>query len=775
MPRRPTTRLRLTTLEDRLTPAGGLDSSFGTNGIVTTAPGHSQSSQFVLTQPDGHILLVGADRLTRYNADGSVDTTFGTGGSVSEVVPGRGGSLGSAVVGPDGKITLSGVVMATRPMDPNLVYTMNVTYTTAVVRLNADGTPDLAFGTGGVVSYDAILQRDDTPGFPHAISSGVGGDLTLLPDGSVVVSGNDYLSYTAVRLTPAGAIDTTFGVNGLFRHRSGTVGSGFLNPVTVAATPDGGVFLEGSEVTLDSHGLADATATLLKLTPAGTLDTSFDGDGVASVSAGHFGGVYGLAVQPDGKVLLVTSVYDPTQVLRPTSVDVLRLNADGTPDTSFGGDGRAAALPGGSYAGSYGIALLADGRVVVASGRQVSTDAAVAVLNADGTPDDYFANGTGAGNFGYGPNQFFTMMVDGVATSGDRIVVVSSLYDYPGETLSFPLNRRTGLAVLTEGPTALPLTPPPPVVVVDPPVLTDPPVFIDPPIDGEVVRTVFVDPVLTDPPVPIGPPVTFPVPLPQPVKVSGDLNGDGFADKVVTVGSTVSVVSGSDGRVLVKPFAPFEASYTGTLNAVFVDATGDGTPELVVSPGQGGGPVVAVYNADGTERGRFWGIDDAGFRGGVNLASGDVDFDGRPDLIVTAGEGGGPRVAIFDGRTLGTTPTRLVADFFAFEPDQRGGATAGVANGVLIFGAGPGGGPRVRGIDGRSLVAAAGVKSLDDLPAAGRKFDRFVGDPSSRGGVKLDFSGVTSQAADQPSKVTAKVGDGPAVTVYDSPGFNPAS
>ena len=739
MPRRPTTRLRLTPLEDRLTPAGGLDPTFGTGGVVTITPGNSGARPSVVAQSDGHLLVVTGNgphgtQVTRYNADGSLDTGFGTAGTVGDLVPGSRAIVNDVAVGPDGKLTLSGV------SSPSLNQSA-----TAVVLLNADGTPDAGFGTNGVANYDAALWRGDAPGFPRQIPL-ASHDLTVLPDGSIVVAAADGgAAAVLVRLTAAGVVDTAYGVGGPFYRATPTVE---FNTVTdLAAAPDGGVFLLESRRTLDNHGLATDAPVLFKLTPAGRLDASFDGDGVVPVSVGRWGGGLALAVQPDGKVLVAVSHSNDGVVgLAPGTVEVLRLDADGSPDAAFGG-GRVVALADGGHAGTGSLALLPDGRVVVASGRYLAQDAGVAVLNPDGSPSHYFAGGGSVGGLNYGVTALTATPVAGLAISGGRIAVLSDVY------IDFDLVP-IGLAVLTEGPTALPLPPRPPAVEFPPLPVVQPP---EPPTGGGPIVTIIGPPLFADPSA--TPAVNVVAPPPQPkasdvvayrYHTPGDINDDGVADKVVTDGATVSVVSGKDGSVLLKPFAPFEASYTDTLNAVFVDANGDGLSELVVSPGQGGGPVVAVYNADGTERGRFWGIDDTNFRGGVNLVTGDVNGDGRFDLVATAGQGGGPRVAVFDGKTLGANAKRFVADFFAFEATQTGGATASVVNGLsdhgpgledatLIFGAGAGGGPRVRGVSGSALLGSGGVKSLDDLPAAARRFDRFVADPALRNGVRLGF------------------------------------
>ena len=138
------------------------------------------------------------------------------------------------------------------------------------------------------------------------------------------------------------------------------------------------------------------------------------------------------------------------------------------------------------------------------------------------------------------------------------------------------------------------------------------------------------------------------------------------------------------------------------MNVSAGDLTGDGIDDLVASPDQGGGPQVVVFRGgDFAAVASFFGINDPNFRGGARTAVGDVNNDGTPDLIVAAGHGGGPRVAVYDGATvLSGAPAELVNDFFAFPgPDAvslRNGVYAAVGDlngdgfGDLVFGAGPG-------------------------------------------------------------------------------------
>ena len=157
----------------------------------------------------------------------------------------------------------------------------------------------------------------------------------------------------------------------------------------------------------------------------------------------------------------------------------------------------------------------------------------------------------------------------------------------------------------------------------------------------------------------------------------GDVNGDGVDDTVVVTGPGTpvrfAVVSGTDNRtLLVPPTAAFAGSesFTGGGFVSTGDLDGDGRDEVVLSPDQGGGPRVTVFRlpAGGTltVAANFLGIDDANFRGGARTAVGDVNGDGVPDLAVAAGFLGGPRVALFNGATLLTTRGKLVNDFFAF-------------------------------------------------------------------------------------------------------------
>jgi hypothetical protein len=229
---------------------------------------------------------------------------------------------------------------------------------------------------------------------------------------------------------------------------------------------------------------------------------------------------------------------------------------------------------------------------------------------------------------------------------------------------------------------------------------------------------------------------------------AGDFNGDGVADLVVGTGpgtaTFVAVLDGVDQHTLFA-VAPFEGSFTGGVFVAAGDVTGDGKADLVITPDEGGGPRVRVFDgATFTQLSDFFGIDDPAFRGGARAAVGDVNGDGRGDLLVAAGFGGGPRLAIFDGAQLGPAGgPKLVGDFFVFEQTLRNGVfvAAGDVNGDgyadVIAGGGPGGGPRVFALSGKDLVPGGTQTQLANF---------FAGDPNSRGGVRLAVKNLDGDA-----------------------------
>jgi hypothetical protein len=256
---------------------------------------------------------------------------------------------------------------------------------------------------------------------------------------------------------------------------------------------------------------------------------------------------------------------------------------------------------------------------------------------------------------------------------------------------------------------------------------------------------------------------------------AGDVNGDGTPDLVAAAGPggppTVVVLDGKSGAEL-RRFDAFEATFTGGLFVTTADFDRDGCDDLVITPDEGGGPRVMVRSGkDDHTLADFFGIDDPNFRGGCRPAAADVTGDGTPDLLVAAGFGGGPRLAGFDGASVAAgNPVRAFADFFVFEQTLRNGAyvTAGDLNADgyadVIAGGGPGGGPRVLALDGKRVLANA------HEPLA----NFFAGDPTSRGGVRLVVKDLDNDV--RADLVTAAgTGDGSAVRRYTGKGLAAAA
>lgn len=192
----------------------------------------------------------------------------------------------------------------------------------------------------------------------------------------------------------------------------------------------------------------------------------------------------------------------------------------------------------------------------------------------------------------------------------------------------------------------------------------------------------------------------------------GDFEGDGKEEIVVGPdrgGEPKIKIFGINGNLLHELDA-FESGFRGGVRVTTGDFDGDGLADIVAGAGPGGGPHVRVFR--GANKQVLWEkmAFAPEFTGGVFVAAGDVSGpeDGRAEVVVGAGEGGGPHVKILDaaGNMLG-------GGFFAFSPEFRGGVRVAVGQldergkGEIIAGAGPGGGPHVRVFNGEGAPLAS--------------------------------------------------------------------
>ncbi|QDU19647.1 DUF4394 domain-containing protein [Urbifossiella limnaea] len=281
----------------------------------------------------------------------------------------------------------------------------------------------------------------------------------------------------------------------------------------------------------------------------------------------------------------------------------------------------------------------------------------------------------------------------------------------------------------------------------------------------------------------------------------GDLDGDGVLDIVAATGAgagLVKVLRGTDQSVLTQ-FSLFDG-YAGGLFVAVGDLDGDGTDDIAVTPDATDaftGPTnrelpVRVFSGAGfTLLAAFNGLADLqgasgeneGTRLGGRPAIADVNGDGRNDLLIAAGNGGGPRITIWNGTGFagaagGKPTTTPLANLFVFESSQRGGAfiAAGDVSGDgvadVIAGGGPGGGPRVRVVSGAKLFGLSNLDvNLDDPAnlANGLVLNNFfAGDLNRRGGLRVAV--VDLDADGRADLVTGSgTGEASSVRVYSGP------
>ncbi len=322
---------------------GELDLMFGVGGKVTTDFGGTENAFALVLQPDGKLVAAGVSganfALARYNADSSLDATFGAGGLVMSGIGGAGVAR-ALILQPDGKLVAAG--------------SSGVDFVLA--RYNTDGTLDTSFGAGG-------LATTDFGGTENAFA------LIRQPDGKLVAAGASGADFALARYNVDGSLDPTFGAGG-------EVTTGFREPGVARALilqPDG---------KLVAAGASGTDFALARYNVDGSLDATFGIGGKTTVGISGPGAAFALIRQPDGKLVAA--------VASGADFALARYNANATLDSTFGSGGKLATSFGGS-AGANALILQPDGKLVAAGAS--GADFALARYNVDGSLDATFGAG----------------------------------------------------------------------------------------------------------------------------------------------------------------------------------------------------------------------------------------------------------------------------------------------------------------------------------------------------------------------------------------------
>jgi uncharacterized delta-60 repeat protein len=333
----------------RLTSSGALDPTFGNHGIATTSLDSSEvaSSVGVGLQSTGKIViglstLFGANddgfTLVRFKSNGTLDTTFGTGGSVT-VAPFNTRFLAPSVlsVQSNDEIVLAG--------------------SRAVARFTANGALDTSFGSEGVASVPFGSITSIAPESNGDILLGTGSQLlgTTPPQGTNTQG-------AVVRLLPDGTIDTSFGIAG----QVATLPSA----AAIAVQSNGQIVVAGSQIGLVSGSSSrfQPGFGVVRLESNGAIDTTFGTNGGAFVGFTGFPAVngYALAIQSNGDIVAAGDAVVSTAFTAPANFALARFTPQGTLDTTFGTGGKVTTSFGSNTAFVTSLVIQSNGNLVAA-------------------------------------------------------------------------------------------------------------------------------------------------------------------------------------------------------------------------------------------------------------------------------------------------------------------------------------------------------------------------------------------------------------------------
>ncbi len=328
----------------RYSKAGELDKSFSVDGIVITDFGpYAEDAYSVALTPDGKIVLAGCSFngpvsgwnfiVARYNSDGMLDLSFDEDGKVCSDFSESSDFAYSACIQNDGKIIVAGYIYEIMDF--------------ALIRYNTDGSPDNTFGEEGRV----ITDIDEAFNIARC--------MVIQPDGKIIAAGsNQYTSedmdIVLVRYNPDGSIDNTFSVDGKVVT---SLGEYTELAKAIALQPDGKILIAGG-----SDDGTDSDGVLVRYNSDGTLDLSFDEDGIVITDISCTS-IYttSLVIQPDNKIVVAGTADNGTDY----DIFLLRYNSDGSLDPTFGDEGIVITDIDNQDNEAVSVALSESGNIIV--------------------------------------------------------------------------------------------------------------------------------------------------------------------------------------------------------------------------------------------------------------------------------------------------------------------------------------------------------------------------------------------------------------------------
>ncbi len=348
---------------------GSLDASFGTGGIKLVGLAGSPFPNKGVIQPDGKIIIFGSLTsaspnelfLAKLKSNGDLDSTFGNNGIVLTNVGNDAQSAGGLKIQPDGKIIISGSTENYSTWNSDIL----------LMRFNNDGSPDNTFGINGQI----VINVDEVEGIP-TLDYGI--DILLQTSGKIIVVGSSDISgskLVLIRLNSDGSVDTTFGTSGyVFDFFSTT-----YDLFTCAALQDDDKIIVGGQ-----SGGSNTKFPLIRFEANGAIDNSFGTSGKAMNTVDNFSAYANdIVIQNDGKIIIAGSVIDNTFNY---AFAIARYNSDGSLDTSFDTDGEKSFSFNSLFPpnDANAVALQSSGKILIGGGvyNNSDSDFGIARLNS---------------------------------------------------------------------------------------------------------------------------------------------------------------------------------------------------------------------------------------------------------------------------------------------------------------------------------------------------------------------------------------------------------